>query len=93
MQDDSGVVGIVLVVILDTVLFLLAAFVLYAFLVRVHRDGSLMDLYRRLCSPDHAFNIPHDMEVRTLLLLVRPAVDRRIVPILALCLPLALVVL
>ena len=62
-QDGSGVVGIVLVVLLFVVMFLIAFFVLYSYLVKLHLDGRLLDLYRRLCAPESAFVIPHDMEV------------------------------
>ncbi len=64
-QEGSGVVGIVLTVLLFVVLLLVALFVLYAYLVKLHLDGRLLDLYRRLCAPESAFLIPHDMEVRT----------------------------
>ncbi len=65
VQEGSGVVGIVLTVLLFVVLVLVALFVLYTYLVKLHLDGRLLDLYRRLCAPESAFVIPHDMEVRS----------------------------
>jgi len=62
-NEGSGVVGIVLTVLLFVVLLLVALFVLYTYLVKLHLDGRLLDLYRRLCAPESAFLIPHDMEI------------------------------
>jgi hypothetical protein len=44
-------------------MLLMAFFLLYIFLVKLHLDGRLLDLYRRMCAPESAFVIPHDMEV------------------------------
>jgi len=62
-DEGSGIVGIIMTVFIYVVLFMLAAFGVYAFLLHLHMDGRMLDLYRRLHSPEESFTLPHDMEV------------------------------
>lgn len=62
-EEGSPVVGIVLTVFAYLVLMLLAGFGLYAYLLRLHLDGRMIDLFRRLHGEEDRFSIPHDFEV------------------------------
>lgn len=61
-EDGSGVVGIILVVLIDVVLTLVAAVLLYTFYIKLHMSGRLVDLYTRLCSSGDTV-VPLDGEV------------------------------
>jgi hypothetical protein len=61
--EGSGVVGVILTMFVYAVEMLLAAFLLYAFLVNLHLDGRMLDLYRRIHAPDEAFSQPLDLEI------------------------------
>lgn len=62
-DEGSGVVGIILTVFVYAVIALVAAFCLYAFLLNVHMDGRMLDLYRRIHAPEHIFLVPNDLEL------------------------------
>lgn len=62
-DEGSPVVGIVLTVFAYLVLMLLAGFGLYAYLLRLHLDGRMIDLFRRLHGEEDRFSVPHDFEV------------------------------
>lgn len=61
--EGSGVVGVILTMFVYAVEMLLAGFLLYAFLVNLHLDGRMLDLYRRIHAPDEAFHQPLDLEI------------------------------
>lgn len=61
--EGSGVVGVTLTVFVYAVEMLLAGFLLYGFLVNLHLDGRMLDLYRRIHAPDSAFRQPLDLEL------------------------------
>lgn len=62
-QDGSGVVGIILVVLVDVVLSVVACTLLYTFIIKWHLNGRLLDLYHRLVADDTAFSWPLDVEL------------------------------
>ena len=62
-DEGSGVAGVILTVFLYLVLFMVAAFFTYLFLLNMHMDGRMLDVYRRLNAHESAFLVPHDMEV------------------------------
>jgi hypothetical protein len=62
-EEGSAVAGIVLTVLVYCVLMLLASFLLYVFLLHIHMDGRMLDLYRRLNALDNIFLVPDDMEI------------------------------
>lgn len=62
-EEGSGVIGIILTCFMYLVLMLLAAFCLYLFLLHLHLNGRMIDLFRRLHAEDAKFLIPHDFEV------------------------------
>jgi len=61
--EGSGVIGVVLTLFVYAVIMVLAALVLYAFLLNLHLDGRMLDLYRRIHGPEGAFRTPHDLEL------------------------------
>jgi hypothetical protein len=63
VQEGSGVAGVILVVFLYAVLILAGFFFVYLYLLHLHMDGRMLDLYRRLNAPEEAFLVPHDFEV------------------------------
>ncbi|XP_035382333.1 uncharacterized protein ofcc1 [Electrophorus electricus] len=61
--EHSGAAGIFITLFLYTVHFTLSVTVLYVYLLRLHNDGRVLDVYHRLHSPEGAFFIPDDLEV------------------------------
>lgn len=62
-DEGSGIVGGFLTAFLFAAMFMLSAFVLYLFLLHVHLDGRMLDVYRRLNGTESAFFVPHDFEI------------------------------
>ncbi|XP_051970681.1 uncharacterized protein ofcc1 [Xyrauchen texanus] len=61
--EQSGTAGIIITLFLYAVHFILSLTVFYVYLLRLHNDGRLLDIYQRLHCAEGAFFIPHDMEV------------------------------
>lgn len=61
--ERNGVVGIVLLIFLYLLVFFLSLACLYMFFLRVHKNGTLIDVYHRLSSCEELFFVPRDMEV------------------------------
>ena len=62
-RDGSGVVGIVLTLFIYFFLTALNSFLLYFYMIWVHMNGRVIDLYIRLNGDINAFFIPRDDEV------------------------------
>ncbi|KAK7123975.1 hypothetical protein R3I93_022166 [Phoxinus phoxinus] len=61
--EQSGAAGIIITLFLYGVHCILSFTFLYVYILRLHNDGRLLDIYQRLHSTEGAFFIPHDMEV------------------------------
>ncbi|XP_035174989.1 orofacial cleft 1 candidate gene 1 protein [Oxyura jamaicensis] len=61
--EESGVLGALITVMLYTVLFIISSTVLYLYLVRLHNEGWLLDLYQRIHGEEGAFFVPLDLEI------------------------------
>eukprot|EP01067_Filipodium_phascolosomae_P005693 Filipodium_phascolosomae@DN3781_c0_g1_i1.p1 len=61
--EGNGVIGIILTIILFVILMVIAAFIYYNYLVELHMNGRLMDVYHRLTAEPHHLFIPYDMEI------------------------------
>lgn len=61
--DDSGVPGIFLTVFIYTILTFTGAAVLYLYLLKVHMNGRMVDLYQRLTAGEDVYLVPFDTEV------------------------------
>lgn len=62
-DESSGITGLVLTVIVYTGLFIVSALVLYEYMVHIHKDARVLDIWRRISGPSEEFFIPHDFEV------------------------------
>jgi hypothetical protein len=62
-DESSGVTGLVLTVIVYTGLFIVSALLLYEYMVHIHKDARVLDIWRRISGPSEEFFIPHDFEV------------------------------
>lgn len=61
--EGSGITGAFITIILFFCSTVLGAFILYEYLVYIHRDGRILDLWRRITSPPSTFFVPDDLEV------------------------------
>ncbi|RLN47931.1 hypothetical protein BBJ28_00009900 [Nothophytophthora sp. Chile5] len=62
-QDGSGLVGVIFVLILYVALTCLSLVGLYAYLLYIHMNGRMLDVYRRVHGQEDAFFVPHDAEI------------------------------
>jgi hypothetical protein len=62
-QDGSGVVGIILVILVYVVFMFVVLVSLYTFVIKLHNNGRLLDLYRRQTARESEVLLPHDAEV------------------------------
>ncbi|ETL80680.1 hypothetical protein L917_18848 [Phytophthora nicotianae] len=62
-QEGSGLVGIFIVLILYLALTCLSLVALYVYLLYVHMNGRMLDVYRRVHGHEDAFFVPHDAEI------------------------------
>jgi hypothetical protein len=61
-EEGSGVVGVILTVFMYIVVALVALFLLYWYLLHLHLNGRMVDLFRRLHAEEDRFTVPHDFE-------------------------------
>ncbi|KAG6610672.1 uncharacterized protein IUM83_06616 [Phytophthora cinnamomi] len=62
-QEGSGLVGIFIVVILYVALTCLSLLGLYIYLLYIHMNGRMLDVYRRIHGHEDTFFVPHDAEI------------------------------
>ncbi|XP_064520144.1 uncharacterized protein LOC135418610 isoform X3 [Pseudopipra pipra] len=61
--EESGVPGALITVMLYTVLFMISSTVLYLYFLRLHSEGWLLDVFRRIHGEEGTFFIPLDLEI------------------------------
>ncbi|TMW67212.1 hypothetical protein Poli38472_012328 [Pythium oligandrum] len=62
-QEGSGLVGAIIAVIIYAALTCLSLVVFYSYLLHVHMNGRMLDVYRRIHSHENDLFIPHDCEI------------------------------
>ncbi|OQS06315.1 hypothetical protein THRCLA_01644 [Thraustotheca clavata] len=62
-SEGSGIVGAVLTLLLYGILFCTAAVLFYTYLLHLHMNGRMLDIYRRIHARNGSFFVPHDFEV------------------------------
>uniref|UniRef100_H3H320 Uncharacterized protein n=1 Tax=Phytophthora ramorum TaxID=164328 RepID=H3H320_PHYRM len=62
-QEGSGLVGIFIVLILYVALTCLSLGALYIYLLYIHMNGRMLDVYRRVHGHEDSFFVPHDAEI------------------------------
>ena len=61
--DNSGIVGIFIILFLYFGLLIINAFLLYTYLLYIHMDGRIIDIYVRMTADDSQYYVPNDSEV------------------------------
>lgn len=62
-DENSGVTGLVITLMVYAMTSIITALVLYIYLVYIYKNARLLDIWRRLTAPMEEFFIPHDFEV------------------------------
>jgi len=62
-EESSGITGLFIMLMLYTGTFVISLLILYEYLVHIHRDGRILDLWRRHNAPNEEFFIPEDFEI------------------------------
>ena len=77
--EGNGMAGIFLTVIITSVLVILSAFLLYNYILHIHMNGRMLDVYYRLHGDGSSFFLPDDMEIsaRTLRWILQKAKNWR----------------
>ncbi|XP_041331282.1 uncharacterized protein LOC121357760 [Pyrgilauda ruficollis] len=60
---ESGVPGALITVMLYTILFMISSTVLYLYFLRLHSEGWLLDVFRRIHGEEGTFFVPLDLEI------------------------------
>jgi hypothetical protein len=62
-DEDSGVSGVIITAIIYLATTTSAFLLLYEYLVHIHRDARILDLWRRINAPAEEFFLPDDYEI------------------------------
>ena len=62
-EEGSGVVGAIITVIIYIGTCTMASLLLYEYLMHVHKDARILDLWRRITANEEEFFMPHDFEI------------------------------
>jgi hypothetical protein len=62
-KQSNGLVGIYLTIFTMFGLMTLNALIFYQYMIFVHMNGRILDLYKRLSGSMKSFFIPHDNEI------------------------------
>lgn len=62
-DEGSGITGLLITLIMYVGTTVMASFLLYEYFIYVHRDGDILDLYRRINGNQEEFFIPNDYEI------------------------------
>lgn len=76
-REGSGVAGALLTVILSIILMACSTVLLYYYILHLHMNGRMLDIYHRLHNDESHFFVPNDMEisVRTLRWIINKSRD------------------
>ncbi|KAL4000897.1 hypothetical protein ACER0C_006196 [Sarotherodon galilaeus] len=61
--DKSGAAGVIITLFLYAVLFLLSITILSMYLLRLHNDGRMLDVFQRLTAKEGVYFQPQDLEL------------------------------
>eukprot|EP00826_Nyctotherus_ovalis_P020637 TRINITY_DN1649_c0_g4_i5.p1 TRINITY_DN1649_c0_g4~~TRINITY_DN1649_c0_g4_i5.p1 ORF type:complete len:234 (-),score=68.94 TRINITY_DN1649_c0_g4_i5:93-794(-) len=61
--DKTGVIGIFIIVFIYFGLIVLNCFIFYSYIVFLHMNGRLLDIYSRVTADEEHFFMPHDNEI------------------------------
>ncbi|XP_030612076.1 uncharacterized protein ofcc1 [Archocentrus centrarchus] len=61
--DKSGAAGVIITLFLYAVLFLLSITILSMYLLRIHNDGRMLDIFQRLTAKEGVYFLPQDCEL------------------------------
>ena len=61
--EGNGITGIIITILLYISFMILSCLVLYEYLIHIHHEGKLLDLWRKINAPAEEFFIPHDFEI------------------------------
>ena len=62
-KEGNGFVGLYLTFFIMFALTIVNGFLLYYYMIFVHMNGRILDLYKRLSGTSTTFFVPHDQEV------------------------------
>lgn len=62
-EEGSGLTGLFIMMLLYMGTGIIGCLMVYQYIVYVHRDGRILDQWRRLNGTDEEFFLPHDFEV------------------------------
>ncbi len=61
--EGSGITGLFIMLLLYIGSSVFSVLILYEYLVHLHRDGRILDIWRRVNAPAEEFFLPHDYEI------------------------------
>jgi hypothetical protein len=64
-QEGTGAIGVVLTLLIYGILASLSSALFYTYLLHLHMNGRMLDVYHRIHAAEGVFFVPHDFEVST----------------------------
>ncbi|XP_074841564.1 uncharacterized protein LOC142008281 [Carettochelys insculpta] len=61
--EQSGIPGVFITVVLYTILFIISSTILFLYFLRLHNEGWLLDVFKRIYSDEDTFFVPLDLEI------------------------------
>ncbi|XP_072269459.1 uncharacterized protein [Pyxicephalus adspersus] len=61
--EQSGTPGILITLLIYTMIFIISSSVLYLFLLRIHKEGWILDVFQRISCEEAICPVPYDLEI------------------------------
>mmetsp|Transcript_19513 Transcript_19513/g.28059 ORF Transcript_19513/g.28059 Transcript_19513/m.28059 type:complete len:1111 (-) Transcript_19513:184-3516(-) len=62
-DENSGITGLIITLMVYTATSVTALLILYEYMIHIHKDARILDIWRRVSAPAEEFFVPHDFEM------------------------------
>ncbi|XP_069815768.1 uncharacterized protein [Dendropsophus ebraccatus] len=61
--EQSGTPGILITLLIYTMIFIISSSVLYLYLLRIHKESWILDVFQRVACEEGVCHVPYDLEI------------------------------
>ncbi|XP_075172189.1 uncharacterized protein LOC142243871 [Anomaloglossus baeobatrachus] len=61
--EQSGTPGILITLLIYTMILIISCSILYLYLLRIHKESWILDIFQRVTSDEGVCHVPYDMEI------------------------------
>ncbi|XP_040289911.1 uncharacterized protein LOC121002532 [Bufo bufo] len=61
--ERSGTPGILITLLIYTMIFIISSSVLYLYLLRIHKESWILDVFQRITCDEEVCHVPYDLEI------------------------------